>query len=130
MPRVRRAALIERSPRGTELLAVLTNMTTSISALNATVMVAMLNSDNPVENIMDIMGMADSEEVAVLIDTGLLWCQHAGCTNLAGPSELKLKTFVCGGRGGAECRGCTARYCCRECQAAAWKSHRVFCSHD
>lgn len=40
-------------------------------------------------------------------------CCHQGCTNLAGTSEAALKTLLCSG-----CR--KARYCCLECQKAAW----------
>ena len=46
------------------------------------------------------------------------WCHYAGCANFAGPSELALKTFRCGEEGSA----CSARYCGRECQVAAWRA--------
>ena len=48
----------------------------------------------------------------------MLWCCNPGCTNLSGPSELQLKTFVCAG-------GCGVRYCSRECQVQGWRlGHR------
>lgn len=49
-------------------------------------------------------------------------CCHQGCTNLTGVSEAALKTLLCGG-----CR--KARYCCLECQKAAWLEggHRLVC---
>ena len=50
-----------------------------------------------------------------------LWCFNPACTNLAGPSELALKTFACGG-------GCGVRYCSHECQAQGWRDgHRLSC---
>lgn len=48
-------------------------------------------------------------------------CNNIECVNLEGPSDCELKTFSCGGAGGA----CGARYCSRECQVACWrKGHR------
>ena len=50
-----------------------------------------------------------------------LWCFNPACSNLAGPSELALKTFACGG-------GCGVRYCSPECQAQGWRDgHRLSC---
>ena len=50
-----------------------------------------------------------------------LWCFNPACTNLEGPSELALKTHVCGG-------GCGVRYCSPECQARGWRDgHRLSC---
>ena len=50
-----------------------------------------------------------------------LWCFNPACTNLSGPSELALKTLVCGG-------GCGVRYCSPECQAQGWRDgHRLSC---
>ena len=50
-----------------------------------------------------------------------LWCFNPACTNLEGPSELALKTLVCGG-------GCGVRYCSPECQAQGWRDgHRLSC---
>ena len=50
-----------------------------------------------------------------------LWCFNPACTNLAGPSELALKTHACGG-------GCGVRYCSPECQARGWRDgHRLSC---
>ncbi|MEW5301148.1 MAG: hypothetical protein WDW36_004027 [Sanguina aurantia] len=40
-------------------------------------------------------------------------CSHWGCTNLEGGAEAALPTRLCSG-----CR--RARYCCDECQRAAW----------
>ena len=50
-----------------------------------------------------------------------LWCFNPACTNLAGPSELALKTHACGG-------GCGVRYCSPECQVQGWRDgHRLSC---
>ena len=51
-----------------------------------------------------------------------LWCCNEACDNLSGPSELKLKTFACGGK-------CGMRYCSRACQEASWRAgHNKGCS--
>ena len=50
-----------------------------------------------------------------------LWCDNAECNNLCGPSEMRLKTFACGGR-------CGVRYCSRACQEAGWRAgHKTSC---
>ena len=50
-----------------------------------------------------------------------LWCGNAGCDNMCGPSEMRLKTFACGGR-------CGVRYCSRACQEADWRArHKAEC---
>lgn len=50
-------------------------------------------------------------------------CNNSYCTNLARSSELRLvggKQCICGG-----CE--LARYCSKDCQAAAWPGHRPVC---
>lgn len=54
-------------------------------------------------------------------DRQLPGCSHFACTNLTGPSEAGLATWLCGG-----CR--RVRYCCDSCQRAAWVGgHKHFC---
>ena len=50
-----------------------------------------------------------------------LWCGNVDCDNLSGPSEMRLKTFACGGK-------CGVRYCSRACQEAGWRAgHMTVC---
>jgi hypothetical protein len=46
-------------------------------------------------------------------------CSNPRCLNAAGGSEASLPTMKCG--------ACGLRYCCRECQAAAYKVHKHVC---
>jgi hypothetical protein len=51
------------------------------------------------------------------------FCNNPACTNLSGPSEVRLvsgRSCICAG-----CR--IARYCGRVCQRAAWKQHKPVC---
>ena len=51
----------------------------------------------------------------------MLCCNNSGCKIFDGESEFKLKTYSCSVM-------CGARYCCRDCQIADWKSgHRDVC---
>jgi hypothetical protein len=61
---------------------------------------------------------------AVVAQLPLRWaCNNPGCVNLQQQSELLLV----GGKG-CVCSGCRrARYCCRSCQVAHWKSHKPVC---
>jgi hypothetical protein len=50
----------------------------------------------------------------------VLPCANPGCTNLSGCSEGRLR--------GRWCSGCRAvRFCCSDCQGAAWGSHALVC---
>jgi hypothetical protein len=50
-------------------------------------------------------------------------CNHTGCTNLSGVSELELV-----GKPNSRCSGCKSSfYCSRECQIAAWPLHKRVC---
>ena len=51
------------------------------------------------------------------------FCNNPACTNLSGPTEVRLvsgRSCICAG-----CR--IARYCGRACQRAAWKQHKPVC---
>jgi hypothetical protein len=51
------------------------------------------------------------------------FCNNPACGNISGPTEVQLvsgRSCVCAG-----C--CTARYCGRACQRAAWKQHKPVC---
>jgi hypothetical protein len=52
------------------------------------------------------------------------FCNNPACTNLSGPTEVRLvsgRSCICAG-----CR--IARYCGRACQRAAWKHHKPVCN--
>jgi hypothetical protein len=51
------------------------------------------------------------------------FCNNPACGNISGPTEVQLvsgRSCICAG-----C--CTARYCGRDCQRAAWKQHKPVC---
>mgnify|MGYP001807339154 CR=1 FL=1 len=51
------------------------------------------------------------------------FCNNPACTNLSGPTEVRLvsgRSCICAG-----CR--IARYCGRTCQRAVWKQHKPVC---
>jgi hypothetical protein len=59
---------------------------------------------------------------------GLWLCDWGGCTNMEGPSELKLVAKLCPGRCELTERQCSQRYCSRPCQAAALGAgHKLKC---
>jgi hypothetical protein len=61
---------------------------------------------------------------AVVAQLPLRWtCNNPGCMNLQQGSELALVRSKVN-----RCSGCRrARYCCRTCQVAHWKSHKPVC---
>jgi hypothetical protein len=51
------------------------------------------------------------------------FCNNPACANISGPTEVRLvsgRSCICAG-----C--CTARYCGRDCQRAAWQHHKPVC---